>query len=333
MRRRLLQACAAIPLLPLAGCKHSPVTGGSFIQLWLAHLAWPREKWQSRLAATRALGCDEIFVQWVGVEGERDAAWAAPDTLLRLILDESDALGMGVHLGLTYDERWWTAIAAADDATVAGFLNETGARARTGMSNAPWVSHSAFRGWYIPYELEQYSWASPVRLDMLSNWLSGLSTAAIGSCGHEPTISTYRSALPSNNTLADMWSTLLDRVDIHPMIQDGAGVAGLENYRGLQPLHDMLVERRARFDLILELFEQLPPARSGTGFSAKTAPYSRVEAQWDIARDYGAQRVVAFAIDPWVLDDTPEAEALRQRWLSALGDGSRRAEPSTGTSR
>ncbi|WZB70665.1 hypothetical protein WJ968_35810 [Achromobacter xylosoxidans] len=39
--------------------------------------------------------------------------------------------------------------------------------------------------------------------------------------------------------------------------------------------------------------------------------------QWLIADSYGAQRVVAFALDPWVIGDSPEARVLRQAWMRA----------------
>lgn len=321
MRRRILKASVAAACLPLVSCTEPPMMGGSFIQFWRSHLDWPREKWHNRLAATQALGCKEIFLQWAGIEGEPAATWSAPDSLLQLILDECGDLGIGVHIGLPYDERWWNAISASDDAVLSAFLRRTGDRGCSFMQNARWTSHAAFRGWYIPYELEQHSWDTPARLDKLSGWLNRFSMAAIASSGHEPTVSTYHSALPSSSTLSGMWRTLLDRVKLHPMIQDGVGVAGMENYRALQPLHDMLVERQAAFDLILELFEQLPTAETnGSDFKARSASFRRIEAQWNIARSYSAQRVVAFAVDPWVLDDTLEARALRQQWQSALGD-------------
>ncbi|MNE97310.1 hypothetical protein D3C80_1956340 [compost metagenome] len=102
------------------------------------------------------------------------------------------------------------------------------------------------------------------------------------------------------------------------MIQDGVGVAGLANYQSLAPLHDMLLARRASFDLILELFEELPSSSTdGSTFKARSADFDRVKQQWEVARGYGAKRVVAFAIDPWVIDNTPEARALMQAWLAA----------------
>jgi len=89
---------------------------------------------------------------------------------------------------------------------------------------------------------------------------------------------------------------------LRPMLQDGVGVAGLGNYAGLEPLRVLLLNRGIAFDLIVELFEQLPPLPNTNGaFRARPASSDRIRTQMSIARNYGADRIVAFAIDPWML--------------------------------
>ena len=317
-RRRLLQAAVLAACLPLAACDTPPAIGGTFVQLWRSHLDWTRDQWRERLTATHALGCKEIFVQWVGIDSTPDSTWIAPDSMIQLLLDESGALGMGVHLGVPYDERWWNAVGNKSDAVLDAFLARSGERSTSYMQTALWTLHEAFRGWYLPYELEQYNWADPARLDKLAAWLGSLSDVAVSTSGQVPTLSTYFSRLPTTGSLAGMWSTLLDRVNVHPMIQDGVGVAGIGNYDALKPLHDMLLARQAKFDLIAQLFEQLPTNDDGTDFKARSASFRRIEAQWNIARNYGAERIVAFSLDPWVLGDSAEARLLLKRWQSAM---------------
>ena len=249
---------------------------------------------------------------------EPDSTWIAPDSMIQLLLDESAALGMGVHVGVPYDERWWNAIGNKNDAVLDTFLKRTRERSASYMQTALWTLHDAFRGWYLPYELEQYNWADPARLDKLADWLGSIVDAAMATSGQIPTVSTYYSRIPTTGTLAGMWSALLDRVQMHPMIQDGVGVAGIGNYDALKPLHDMFIARGAKFDLIAELFEQLPTNNDGTDFKARSASFRRIEAQWNIARDYGPQRIVAFSLDPWVLGDSDEARSLLKRWQSAM---------------
>lgn len=319
LRRRLLQAAALAACLPLSACNQPPEIGGTFLQLWREHLDWPREQWLRRLTATRALGCQQVFLQWAGIDREPAESWMASDALLGNLLDDCAGLGMGVHIGVPYDSRWWEILGSGDEAAFDAFLHRTAEHAGQYMQDAPWPRHAAFRGWYLPYELEQYNWAAPVRLGKLGDWLDSLSRVAVATSSQVPTISTYYSRLPTTGTLASMWSALLDRTAVHPMIQDGVGENGIGNYDALRPLHDLFIARGTKFDLILELFESLPTGKQdGTDFKARAASFRRVQAQWEIARDYGAQRLVAFAVDPWVLGDSPEAKALLSAWQATL---------------
>ncbi len=292
----------------------------SFLQPWRSHLDMPRGQWRQRLADTQALGCRELFLQWSGLTGESEAdSWMLADAQIADLLDICAELGMGVHLGLPYDERWWKQISYANAAGPAPYLSHIAGQGVRHMQASAWPRHAAFRGWYIPYELEQYHWASAERIEWLAGALQPLAQAAMATGGQVPTVSTYFSQLQTPGTLAGLWRILLDRIALHPMVQDGVGVAGLRNYDALAPLQKMLLERGTPFDLIVELFEQLPPTLpDGSDFRARSASAERVRQQWSVARDYGAQRVVAFAIDPWVLGDTPEARQLLSDWNSAI---------------
>ena len=74
------------------------------------------------------------------------------------------------------------------------------------------------------------------------------------------------------------------------MIQDGVGVAGLDNLKALEPLRRLLLARHAPFDLVIELFEELPSGSTdGSTFKARSADFERVRKQWLIADSYGAQ--------------------------------------------
>ncbi|KMJ90464.1 Tat pathway signal protein [Achromobacter xylosoxidans] len=317
-RRRLLQAAALGALAPLAACAPPISLNATFLQLWLSHLDLTRDEWRRRIATYRRLGCREIFLQWVGLEGGRPDDWMAPRSMLDAIFDEADRSGLGVHVGLPYDQRWWNMLAAPDDAALAAYLDHTRDRGVAYMRAAAWPERRNFRGWYVPYELEQYNWARPERQALLVPWLDAFTRASLASCHRIPSVSTYHSRLGGTGSLMQLWSRVLDEVRIHPMIQDGVGVAGLANYQALEPLHDMLLKRRAAFDLVMELFEELPSGKTdGTTFKARSADFNRVRQQWDVARGYGAKRIVAFTLDPWVIGDTPEARALMDAWMAA----------------
>lgn len=303
----------------LAGCKTVQVTGGSFLQPWQEHMNWTPERWRSVLTGMHELGCDSLFLQWVGIEGESAQQWDARGRMLQRLLDEAAKLGIYVHIGLPYNENWWTAITQSD-AQVANYLQTIGQNCIHYMRSVTWQKHSAFGGWYIPYEIEQYDWGrTQARVDMITTWLKGLSDVAIETSGREPSVSTYFSEMGTGQQLANMWSYILDRVIIRPMIQDGVGVSGMKNYDNLEPLRQMLLKRGANFDLIVELFEMKPNAANVTGqFQAQTASLERLRSQWEIAQGYGSRRIVAFALEPWASQDSPEGAQLRSVWKNTM---------------
>ena len=318
-RRHWLSLTVVGGALTLVGCRDVPVVGATFLQPWQDHLHWPPQRWRRALADMAELECEELFLQWVGLEGESEKMWAARGTMLQSLMDEAATAGIGVHLGLPYNQNWWNVIPQKDDAVITQFLQATGSHCASYMRSVTWNRHPAFRGWYIPYELEQYHWGSSPRLEMLSAWLKGFSDVSIETCGREPTVSTYYSELASSDMLAQMWSVLLDQVIIRPMVQDGVGVHGIDNYVNLEPLHQMLLKRGANFDLIVELFERLPTSANLVGqFRARTAGFDRLRSQWDVALNYGAKRIVAYALEPWVSQDSDEGKQLRNAWRSAL---------------
>lgn len=314
-RRRLLRGLGVAALAAsLPACAPAWSLQSTFWQLWPSHLELSPQAWRERMAAMHGLGFREIIIQWVGASGGAQP-WQLPAATLALLFDEAQRLGMGLQLGLPYDERWWRQLGNPDDAALAAFLQAAQEQALAYARASDVTGLAAFRGWYIPYEIEQHSWATPERRERLAQWLRGFADPLAQQVGRMPTISTYHSKLPGPLSLADLWSGLLDAVKLRPMLQDGVGVSGMAAYEALEPLHRLLLARRAPFDLIVELFEELPSERQdGTTFNARSASASRIRQQLRIARRYRAQSVVAFAADPWLIGPTPEAERLRREW-------------------
>ncbi len=299
----------------VAGCTSLPGRfEGSFLQPWQSYESLSLEEWRRRLSSMRAVGCDEMVVQWSSTYGG-EHPWAMPDTLIQMLFDECGRLGMGIRLGLPYDERWWKAMGASDAQVLPEFLASTQSLCIETLDTSPWPVQAGFRGWYLPYELDQYNWATPERRALLIPWLQTIANASAKRVAAPLAVSTFYSRLPTPGTLAKLWEEILNRVLLRPMLQDGVGVAGMGNYAGLEPLRALLRERGVPFDLIVELFEQLTPLPgTGDAFRARAADRTRVRAQMEIARNYGADRVIAFALDPWLLGDTEESLTLARDW-------------------
>ncbi|MDP9900640.1 DUF4434 domain-containing protein [Variovorax ginsengisoli] len=284
----------------LAGCAAPLRFEGSFLQPWESYAALPETEWRRRLQATRALGCEEIVLQWSGHEGGANP-WVLPEPLLQSLFDEAGRAGMGIRLGLPYDERWWPVLAATAPDARGDFLRATQGRSLQAMQDTRWTRQPGFRGWYLPYEIDAYNWATPARQRMLADWLQPMAETARAEGRPPLAVSTFHSQLQTEGRLTAVWTTLLDRMPLRPMLQDGVGVAGLDHAAGLDSLSAMLRQRGVAFDWIVELFEQLPAADGSSAFHARAATTARVRQQLQLARRSGADRVIAFAVDPWML--------------------------------
>lgn len=313
-RRRLLYLLASAPIFAkLAGCTPSYGLQGSFLQLWKSHLELTPDQWRQRLKAMADMGCRTITLQWVGLIGG-ESPWMMPEDTLRCVLDLAHDEGLRVQVGLPFDNAWWPAL-SADAQAQAQFFDKALGEAQRYLAGAPWPQHRAFAGWYIPYELEQYHWANADSQQRLAQWLATLVAAIRQHSDRAPSISTYYSVLPTQGSLVQLWRTLLETADLHPVVQDGVGVAGWGNLQGIEPLLMMLRQRRVAFDVVVELFEQLPAADGA--FNARPADYTRVHRQLEWARSTGAANVLAFALDPWALGDDPRAQRLLHDWRQA----------------
>lgn len=313
-RTWLTMAAASIA----AGCG----TGGgasekfqsTFLQPWQSYETLSEMEWSRRLKVMRDYGCTEIILQWSGLYGG-SYEWKMPEALIQLLFEEGQKNGIGIRVGLPYNEGWWNALSGKGTRRISDFLERTQAICIETLNTSRWPKQPGFRGWYLPYELDQYNWATPERRALLLPWLSAIAETSAKRSSEPLALSTFYSRLPTEGTLAGLWSEILETVRLRPMLQDGVGVAGFQNYAGLEPLRLLLRERSIPFDLIVELFEQLPSLPgSNNAFRAKAASSSRIKTQMEVASTYGADRVVAFAIDPWLLSSSDAEMTFPYSW-------------------
>ncbi|OYX67597.1 MAG: hypothetical protein B7Y95_22715, partial [Rhizobiales bacterium 32-66-11] len=104
---------------------------------------------------------------------------------------------------------------------------------------------------------------------------------------------------------------------IRLMVQDGVGVYGMVNYERLAPLFALLKQRNAAFDLVLEVFTQLPGA-SPEDLRLVPAEFERVQAQLEAAGRIAPTRILAFAVYPYMAGADPKAKALGAAYERAV---------------
>ncbi len=316
-RRRLLQAALLAPTLAalagLPGCSLPEQVDGTFLQPWLDHQNWTAADWQRSMKLAQRAGCRQLVVQWSGILGGPEGDWQLSDASFAMLFNAADHAGINVRVGLPFEQRWWQAI-GGDEAQLRGFFTDSLQRARSWLAASGLTRQRRFAGWYLPYELEQYHWAEPARLQLLVSWLHDLQQAAIAR-GGDCAISTYFSRLQTEGSLVGLWQQVLDGTTLRPMVQDGIGVAGQDNHLALAPLLALFKQRGVAFDAIVELFRELPTVGGdGTQFHGESADFARVQQQLEWARASGAGNVLVYALEPWLTQDTPQAHALRRAW-------------------
>ena len=168
LRRRLLRAALLAPavgaLATLPGCSVPVQVEGTFLQPWRSHLDWTMADWQRSVGLAQRLGCkQQLVLQWIGIHGAPEGDWQLSDAGLRMLFTAAGQAGITVRVGLPFEQSWWQAI-GGDDAALQAFFASSLARAQQWLAQAPWARLQAFGGWYLPYEIEQYHWADPVRL-------------------------------------------------------------------------------------------------------------------------------------------------------------------------
>ena len=316
-RRQLLKLALLAPVAAtlscLPGCSRPEQVDGTFLQPWLEHQTWKLADWQRSLHLAQRAGCSQLVLQWAGILGDENGDWQLSDTSLGMLFKAADDAGIDIRVGLPFEQAWWGAIGGSDEQLQAFFAGSL-QRAHNWLQQSQLPEQPRFAGWYLPYELEQYHWTDPNRLQWLEQWLRSLQQAT-SSKGGDCAISTYYSQLPTSGSLVSLWSYLLDRLELRPMVQDGVGAGGESGQQTLQPLLAMLRQRAVPFDVIVELFQQLPDRNGdGSDFRAQSADFERIQQQLQWARENNASNVLVYAIDPWLSQDTPQARALRYRW-------------------
>ncbi|MFT0533501.1 DUF4434 domain-containing protein [Castellaniella hirudinis] len=315
VRRQLLIAALMAGGGLVGGCAAGASWAATFFQPWKAHLRMRSEDWRKIVVDIRQLGFRQIYIQWLGwTHGADD--WVLSDQTVQDLLDMAQQLGMTLVIGLPHDDRWQKLLGSDSLPDILRFCAQTVADAGALTQRVAWAGHPAFGGWYIPYEIEQYSWDSGRKVRLLADWLKALAAVLWRNSRMMPSISTYCSQLETSQTLAAVWDGIFQGgAQVRPLIQDGAGVYGQPDLDELDRLRLLLQSRKVEFDLIVELFQQQRPASLDAGdFSAVTAPPDRIRQQICRFEASGARRMIAFAAYPWLTDETEAARTLRAHW-------------------
>ena len=318
-------AAASAATLPVtapatsAGSGKRPLINATFIQLLEQNSHWERSRWQGMFDTLQAVGVRQVFIQWT-LHDDR-AFYASgefamvPRPPLETILAMAQARGMEVHLGLAAESRYWEMIKQAPERRGEYLDRLRWKSERVARELAPLASRfQAFRGWYIPEEIDDFSWRAPRdqqllrrHLKELSAFLKKLTPAATVS------LSGFTGARSDPEFYAAFWSRLLRETALDLVLfQDGAGTGKLP--RELLPVYLKAVRSAVdanakKLQVVVELFEEV----SEHPFKAVPAPISRVREQLRTAGDYASGGINSFSVPDYMSGEAGAAgeELLR----------------------
>lgn len=285
----------------------NPVLTGTFIQLWDEHATWSDQRWQSLFAALRAIGIDEVVVQWT-VDGATptyaSGYFIAPARLaLEKVLRAARDQHMLVVLGLVHDQAYWEKI-KRDPNLVRWYFrrlcNDSLAAAEELLRLD--YGKNVITGLYIPQEIDDRSWLEADRQAELLNFLTNLRAGLRTLAPHLPVaVSGFSNGYAEPETLKKLWQRILTKSGIDRVLfQDGVGVHKLEVnevslfFRAVS----QAVEKTGRiFTPVVEVFTQVDgaPLNQKT-FRAVPAPLARLKKQLKVAGSVPHAGIMAFSL-------------------------------------
>ncbi|MBN1676216.1 MAG: DUF4434 domain-containing protein [Kiritimatiellae bacterium] len=150
---------------------------GAFVQLNRAHARRPAADWQAAAARMRAMGVDTVVVQWCA---EGDTAYlrtgipyAEEYDTVASILDAAAAHDLVVYLGLHNDPNFWRHITARPAVVRDYFLVRVAQNERLQQELLRrFDKRGAWRGYYIPDEIDDLNWRDAQRRDLFRGYLT-----------------------------------------------------------------------------------------------------------------------------------------------------------------
>lgn len=323
----LCLACLAGPVAALA---QTPRFTGTFVQISADKADWDLARWTALFASLRAVGIDEIVVQW-SVDGEvplyaSTQFPAAPRNVLPAVLEAAGGQGLRVVLGLVHDPAYWARI-EREPKLVRVYFRRLCAHslAVAGELAALVRGNPAFAGFYIPQEIDDRNWLDPARNTVLTEYLGDLTTGLHAVAPDVPVaISGFSNAFADPDLLRQFWESLLGTTGIDRVLfQDGIGVAKL--HHGEAGLFLAAVSRAAQakgrvYTPVVETFTQVDgPPQNDKPFRAVPAPLDRLQRQLRVAGAAPHTGIVAFSLPEYCSPfGGPEAAALYAAYKQAF---------------
>ncbi len=263
-------------------------------------------------------GLDILYIQWLqyGETNFLNAHIRTGELLIQVILDNAAAHGIGVYVGLFSDPSFFQSLNAPDPDLKHYLtkLREKSFQAARGFRRT-YGNHAAFRGWYLPEEIDDLNWQAPDRKEMLSAHLQALESGLKDMHAHKPmAFSSFFTGASSPRAYARFCRYLLKGTDRLLLVQDGLGTGrmDLSITRDYHIALNHALDKSDGLHWVVELFnDELP----GPDFSGKAVSLGQFNERLAIVHDdFKGSRLIAFSLRYWLERDAHLSQEYRGRF-------------------
>ncbi len=283
----------------------SPTSGdayvtGAFTQLWndvgCKCGLWNQARWEQEFQKMKDMKMTSFVIQY----GVYDIySWYSPTTVpgitqgntfntINTMVKAAENVGIGLYIGLYYTPSKWDNASKTNAATYSNLL-VTQKHVIDDIHNL-FGSSTAFKGWYIPEEIDDYSWQSGNAKTYLFQWVQDVAAYAHTKNAQKPVmISPFFNLWMPADWLKQWYEDFfIAAPDLDLVIpQDGVGIT-LKNVNYDVPLYLSKIKEacdahQVQFGVNIESFQQTSgwPIDNGN-FAATSATIDRYKAQlWE----------------------------------------------------
>jgi hypothetical protein len=240
-----------------------PLLSGTFIQLLERNVHWNRLQWEEMFNSFQAIGLRQIVVQWTLHDNKAFFATSTFEQtqlpLLENILQLAESRGIEVYIGLAAESRYWEMIKQSP-VHQKEYLDSLRLKSEIVAQEVTVVAsrYKAFKGWYIPEEIDDLSWRAPEARELLRNHLKRL-TDFLKKLNPDNSIliSCFSSARMDPDSYEAFWKKMLEDTSIDILLfQDGVGAAKLPHEllsRYLKAVRNAVDSNGKKLQVVIEL--------------------------------------------------------------------------------
>ncbi|SQD80694.1 DUF4434 domain-containing protein [Moritella yayanosii] len=198
-----------------------------FYQPQLRDVSVTKAQWQVLLSELKQSGAKGIVLQWTAY-GERSDLSIKQDEQLEQVFKLADKMQLKVIIGLYSDPDFFSRI-KQPTASLKYYLHKQKVLSLKQVDKwLEYVNSTAFSGWYLTEEIDDYHWQDAGKKNLLMQHLTSMKEAILTLTPKQPIyISAYIGGHQSALNVRSLFSAVSQQGQLKVLLQDGSGTQAL----------------------------------------------------------------------------------------------------------